>query len=183
MSQASDLEEIIRFSYPTDPETPQLRPEDLTELTTQKLLRLCDKTFQELDHEYPVFGAQENYRMILEEIQLRSSHARTDTAPIRATVRDHIAETRFEVFVGGEVAGALDYRISEHQMWILRTAVDEQYDSRRLDTVLLETALHSAHRRRIAVIPLCPLARQYLISHPHYLPLVPETHSYTLLAS
>ncbi|MCZ2404619.1 hypothetical protein IV498_15890 [Paenarthrobacter sp. Z7-10] len=42
-------------------------------------------------------------------------------------------------------------------------------------TVLIKGAMEDAYRSRVAVLPFCPLIREYMFAHPVYLTLIPET--------
>lgn len=62
-------------SLPSDPEAPVSGlPEDLSELSVSELAALCDRVFSELDEEFPAFGAPEDYRLLVEELQSRGEH-------------------------------------------------------------------------------------------------------------
>ncbi|MHA7278019.1 GNAT family N-acetyltransferase [Arthrobacter sp. Hz1] len=94
---------------------------------------------------------------------------------IRASVFDHQLLSRFEVYSDGHVAGYSRYRIDTGQLWILETVIDDRhYKGCHLDKVLMDAVLSSAHRRRLAILPFCPMIRAYLSTQPQYFHLIPQ---------
>lgn len=92
----------------------------------------------------------------------------------RVSVRDYQLLSRFEVYSDGRVAGYCRYRIDGSQLWILETAIDDRhYEASNLDKVLMDAVLTSAHRRRLAILPFCPMIRAYLSTQPQYFHLIP----------
>lgn len=93
---------------------------------------------------------------------------------IRASVYDNQLLSRFEVYSDGHVAGYSLYRIDAGQLWILETVIDDRYcKGGNLDKVLMDAVLCSAHRRRLAILPFCPMSRAYLSTQPQYFHLIP----------
>ncbi|MBG6191299.1 hypothetical protein IWX64_002259 [Arthrobacter sp. CAN_A212] len=66
---------------PSDFEAPLSRlPEDLSDLPMVDLTALCDAVFNEMNHDFPEFGAQEDYLLLLEELQEREKGCPADWA-------------------------------------------------------------------------------------------------------
>ncbi|WP_156809143.1 hypothetical protein [Arthrobacter sp. TB 23] len=52
-------------------ELPTLPP-DLSELAIEELRRLCNRMFQEMNQDFPRFGAREDYGILFDELHYRS---------------------------------------------------------------------------------------------------------------
>lgn len=50
-----------------------LLPEDLADLPTSEVRRLCNRAFHEMDSEFPRIGARYDYETLLEELHNRPS--------------------------------------------------------------------------------------------------------------
>jgi uncharacterized protein len=89
------------------------------------------------------------------------------------SVRDDPQESRYEVVIGGIVAGFSDYVLGEHEITFVHTEVLPEFSGRGLAGRLAAGALGDARRRGLAVIPECPFIRRYIRKHPDYAALVP----------
>jgi len=88
-------------------------------------------------------------------------------------VRDVPARHRFEVVVGGEVAGFARYRIEGGDVAFLHTEVDDAYEGKGLGSRLVGEALQQVADRGAGVLPYCPFVRAYLQQHRDLVQLVP----------
>ena len=88
-------------------------------------------------------------------------------------IRNNFGASQYDAYVDGAVAGSLHYRIEGDQMWLLHTAVDQEFRDTDLDDRLIRTALADAHSRRLSVLPFCHQVRKRVFNHPVYLQLVP----------
>jgi predicted GNAT family acetyltransferase len=88
-------------------------------------------------------------------------------------VADNPASGRFEVLVGGEVAGFAEYHRSGSTVWFTHTEIDPSFEGRGLGSILAGGALDAARSQRSSVLPFCPFMRGYIQRHPDYLDLVP----------
>jgi uncharacterized protein len=88
-------------------------------------------------------------------------------------IRNNFGASQYDAYVDGAVAGSLHYRIEGDQMWLLHTAVDQDYRGMDLGDQLIRNALADAHRRRLSVLPFCHQVRKHVFAHPVYLQLVP----------
>lgn len=88
-------------------------------------------------------------------------------------VVDNPAARRFEVVVGGEVAGYAEYHERPGTLSLTHTVVLDRFEGRGLGSALVRGALAEARARGVAVLPFYPFVRSYLERHPEYLDLVP----------
>jgi uncharacterized protein len=92
-------------------------------------------------------------------------------------VTDNQAESRFEIHVGGERAGLVQYHIPSHEPTVIslvHTEVDDRFQGMGLAGKLARGALDSARERGLQVLPYCPYIRTWIAKHPDYVDLVPE---------
>ena len=91
----------------------------------------------------------------------------------QAVVRDVPARHRFEVVVGGEVAGFARYRREGDAVAFLHTEVDDAYEGQGLGSRLVAEALQQVADRDAGLLPYCPFVRDYLQQHRELVRLVP----------
>jgi predicted GNAT family acetyltransferase len=89
-------------------------------------------------------------------------------------VTDNADGGRYEIHVGGELAGFLTYRLRSGLIELVHTEIDEEFEGRGLGSQLISFALDDARERGLAVLPFCPFANDYLQRHRQYVDLVPE---------
>ncbi len=82
--------------------------------------------------------------------------------------------SRFEIQVGGEVAGFTEYRRRPGLIAFVHTLIDPRFEGRGLASQLVRTALSQARSDGLSVMPFCPFVRGYIERHTEYLDLVPE---------
>jgi uncharacterized protein len=88
-------------------------------------------------------------------------------------VTDNAAQSRFELHVGGEVAGFVTYRIRGQAIDLLHTEVAPRFEGHGLASKLARASLDDARARHMAVLPSCPYIRSWIGKHPDYADLVP----------
>jgi predicted GNAT family acetyltransferase len=88
-------------------------------------------------------------------------------------VLENPGSARFEVTVGQQVAGYVQYRDRADERSFVHTVIDPAYEGHGLASRLISAALADARRRGAAVFPYCPFVRDYLLKHPQDLDLVP----------
>lgn len=84
------------------------------------------------------------------------------------TVTDNAEQRRYEIHVGGEVAGFAAYRRRPGELVFTHTEVDPAYEGQGLGGRLARAALDDARTRGLAVVPVCPFIASYIDRHPEY---------------
>jgi NAD+ kinase len=85
-----------------------------------------------------------------------------------AQVVDSFEQQRYEVLVGGELAGVLYYRRRDGRIELMHTEIDQSYEGRGLASRLAAGALHDARARSTPVVVTCPFVSGYLDRHPEF---------------
>jgi NAD+ kinase len=85
-----------------------------------------------------------------------------------ATVVDSFQRQRYELIVGGEVAGVLHYRRHGARIELLHTEIEQPFSGRGLASRLASAALDDARSRATPVVVTCPFVIGYLDRHPEY---------------
>jgi hypothetical protein len=88
-------------------------------------------------------------------------------------VRDEPARHRYEVLVGGQVAGFTRYKHEGDAVALVHTEVDDAYEGRGLGSRLVSETLSQLRARGVGVLPYCPFVQSYLRRHPELRDLVP----------
>lgn len=89
-------------------------------------------------------------------------------------VHDHRTASKFVLYEDGDVAGFVQYQMDGAEISILATEISDDFQDRGLTPKLFDNILANLHRRRLAVLPLCPDIRAFIYQNPHYHGLVPE---------
>jgi len=97
-----------------------------------------------------------------------------ETADATPVITDNPAESRYEVRVGGELAGFVIYHLRGQQINLIHTEVDPRFQGLGLASHLARFSLDDARKRNLAVLPSCPYVRSWIVKHPDYRDLVPE---------
>ena len=90
----------------------------------------------------------------------RQARHAADADPV---VTDNPAESRYELHVGGELAGSVTYHLRGQQISLIHTEVDPPFQGAGLATHLARFSLDDARKRgpgRAALLPLHPLLDQ-----------------------
>ena len=85
---------------------------------------------------------------------------------------DDAAEHRYELWVGDERAGVIEYGIRPGVVELIHTEIDPAFEGRGLGTRLIAGALDDIRARGLELIPTCPFVRAYLRRHPEQRDLV-----------
>jgi uncharacterized protein len=93
-----------------------------------------------------------------------------------AVVTDNPSASRYELHVGADLAGFVEYKLRQHDTVIslVHTEVKPGYQGAHLGTRLARYSLDDARERGLAVLPLCPYINSWIRKHPEYADLVPE---------
>ncbi|MHA7179290.1 GNAT family N-acetyltransferase [Arthrobacter sp. MDB2-24] len=150
-------------------------PSDLAGASTRHLRMLCNRTYQLLDLDRPALETRERYDALVEELARREREAvqRGDVDDARETFRDNALFSRFELYRKGMMAGYVQYEMRGGDILLLHAVVDPKHRHLGLEPVLMQAVLLNVHRRRLAVMPCCPEAMDFLAAHPQFLSLLP----------
>ena len=106
------------------------------------------------------------------------SEADHETAVTDPAVIDNPVESRFEIHVGGERAGLVQYHLSGSKdaplISLIHTEVEDRFQGMGLASKLARGVLDEARARGLAVLPYCPYIKSWIAKHPDYVDLVPE---------
>lgn len=87
-------------------------------------------------------------------------------------LRDHEAQTRFELLVDGEVAAIARYVLRGGRRYFVHTEVDERFEGRGLGSELARGVLERSREQGELIVPLCPFIAGYIEKHQEYEDLV-----------
>lgn len=93
---------------------------------------------------------------------------------MQAMQNNHL-QGRVELYQDGNLVGFIQYRMDNGQIWLLHTLISTRCRDLSLVDDLLRRALQDLQRRRIDVLPFCPVVRHYMTVHPRYMSLLPKT--------
>lgn len=97
----------------------------------------------------------------------------SETTP-EATVTDNPDEHRWEVHLGGELAGFAAYEAGDGIVDFTHTEVFEQFSGKGLAQELARRSLDETRSRGDQVLPHCAFYAKYIAKNPEYVDLVPE---------
>lgn len=100
--------------------------------------------------------------------------ARTPLPPDTVSVRDAPNRSRFEVHLGDDLAGFVDYRLEPGRIVFTHTEVRPALQGRGLAAALVEAAVEDVADRGLAVVPRCSFVARWIAEHPGYGGLVRE---------
>lgn len=88
------------------------------------------------------------------------------------TIADVPEAERYELHVGGELAGYAEYRGRGDVRALVHTEVDSAFEGRGLAARLVTYALEDLRARNVSVVPICPYVVKFLGEHREYLDTV-----------
>jgi NAD+ kinase len=112
------------------------------------------------------FGRTSFYERARRKLRVEGSASAVAADTDNAVVVDSFENLRYEVLLGGEVAGFLDYRRGDGRIELLNTQVDQAFSGRGLAGRLAAAALGDARSRGLPVVATCPFVAGYLERHP-----------------
>ncbi len=89
-----------------------------------------------------------------------------------AVVVDSFERRRYELLIGGEVAGVLHYRRHGDGIDLMHTEIEQSFSGQGLASRLASAALEDARGRATPVAATCPFVIGYLDRHPEYADLL-----------
>lgn len=95
-----------------------------------------------------------------------------EPTPADVQVADNPDARRFEVHVGGELAGFAAYRRQRDRVIFTHTKVGDAYSGQGIGTTLARRALDTVRKRKEKVVALCPFIDGFIGNHPEYADLV-----------
>jgi len=81
-------------------------------------------------------------------------------------VSDRQSLNRYEIRVGGELAGLADYLLDGDRINFVHTEIDPSRGGQGLGSRLVEFAVTDARSRNLEIIPSCPFVRDWVAQHP-----------------
>jgi NAD+ kinase len=119
-------------------------------------------------------GSTSFYERARRKLRVEGS-AQVDAGDVSdATVVDSFEESRYEILLGGEVAGMLHYRRHGDLVELAHTEIDQAFEGRGLAGRLASAALADARARSTPVRVICPFVQSYLQRHPEYADIVED---------
>jgi predicted GNAT family acetyltransferase len=98
----------------------------------------------------------------------------TEAVGDTTTVVDNTDEQRYEIRVGDEVAGFIEYQSRPGLLALIHTEVDDRFEGQGIGSKLVAGVLDHAREKGFEVLPFCPFVNGWLKKHPEYVDLVPE---------
>lgn len=84
-------------------------------------------------------------------------------------MRDNAAESRFEAYVDGELAGFSAYELSDGVITFTHTEIDDAFEGHGVGSTLVRQALDQVRADgELRVRALCPFVRTWIDKHPDY---------------
>ena len=112
-----------------------------------------------------------------------STEAEPPDTAAAAVVTDNPGDSRFDVRVGGELAGFATYHDGRRGRAFEHTEIADEYEGQGLATKLISYVLDEARASERRVLPFCPFVRAFIERHPEYLDLVDRPERFGLTAS
>jgi len=91
-----------------------------------------------------------------------------DDAPPDVVVTDNPAAHRFEVRVGGELAGLTTYVVADNRVIFTHAEVYPRHEGHGVGSTLARAALDDVIARGMLITPSCPFIRDFVQHHPSY---------------
>ena len=90
----------------------------------------------------------------------------------KLAVTDNAEEHRYEIRVGSQLAGFVDYHAQPGLVTVLHTEVDPAFEGHGVGSHLVAGMLDDLRERGLKVLPICPFVRAYVRQHPEARDLV-----------
>jgi NAD+ kinase len=114
------------------------------------------------------FGQTSFYERARRKLRVEGSAQVGSGDATDATVVDSFEQSRYEILLGGELAGVLHYRRHSGQVELAHTEIDQAFEGRGLAGRLASAALEDARGRSTPVVVTCPFVAGYVERHPEY---------------
>jgi len=83
-------------------------------------------------------------------------------------VENNAAEHRYEIRVGGDLAGYAAYQDANGSRVFTHTKIDPDYEGQGLGSTLVKAALDDVRQHQLTAVPRCPFVREYVQRHHDY---------------
>jgi predicted GNAT family acetyltransferase len=93
---------------------------------------------------------------------------------VQSEVRENLAEHRFELWIGDELAGKSVYQGEGRTLPFVHTEIDPRFEGQGLGSKLIRASLDAVRERGASVLPHCPFVLHFIEKHDEYLDLVPQ---------
>jgi len=93
------------------------------------------------------------------------------------TVTDNPAQSRYEIFVDGDLGGFAVYRDDSGRRVFTHTRIDPDYEGQGVGSTLAERALDDVRAKGMGAVPRCPFIAAFIERHPEYADLLPAGSS------
>lgn len=90
-------------------------------------------------------------------------------------VVDNADKSRYEIYVGDDLAGFVLYRRGDSLIRFVHTEINPAYQGAGLASKLARTVLDLAREQQMSVLPVCPYISGWIAKHRDYADLVPAT--------
>ncbi|WP_245662722.1 GNAT family N-acetyltransferase [Nocardia vermiculata] len=97
----------------------------------------------------------------------------TQGPQLTTEIRDNTSLDRFELYVGGSLAGVAEYQDTASQRAFVHTEIYPRFEGQGLGRRLVQGALDRTTEQGFEILPLCPMVLHFIESRPQYLALVP----------
>lgn len=87
-------------------------------------------------------------------------------------LRDNPAQQRYEIHVGGQLAGFAEYRDVSTARMLTHTEIGQAYEGQGLASKLIKYALDDLRAHNLHAVPMCPFVASYIRRHREYVDLV-----------
>ncbi|MEV6595674.1 NAD(+)/NADH kinase [Actinoplanes sp. NPDC051346] len=118
------------------------------------------------------FGRTSFYERARRKLRVEGSAQVGGGDPGDAVVVDSFEQSRYEILLGGELAGVLHYRRDGERIELAHTEIDQAFEGRGLAGRLASAALGDARRRSASVLATCPFVAGYVERHPEFTDLL-----------
>jgi predicted GNAT family acetyltransferase len=148
----------------------ELTPAELASLSTRRLRILVNRAYTVIDTDYPPYQALDRYQMLVDELDLRAAAAATSgvARSSREKFRDNPLYCRFELFTDGNLAAYVKYTMTGGNLTLVMGTELPGFRDQGADQTLMRNIVLDAHKRRLNLIPRCPMADAFLAAHPQY---------------
>ncbi|WP_422391879.1 GNAT family N-acetyltransferase [Arthrobacter sp. N1] len=148
----------------------ELTPAELASLSTRRLRILVNRAYTVIDTDYPPYQALDRYQMLVDELDLRAQVTLTSgvAKTAREKFRDNPLYCRFELFTDGNLAAYVKYTMSGGNLTLVMGTELPGFRDQGADQTLMRNIVLDAHKRRLNLIPRCPMAYAFLADHPQY---------------